>query len=338
MPKIFNPTDEQLGQKTIRINEDVWFEIQQNLLLQIVNTREGRDLLCIPQGYGKIFKIGKNHVFHSPRMENGKLLYDWDFRIGAKWANVIRYRWTEFQAMAQYFQSPFTLKPVVTVGVRMYAFGGPYYPDPNFETTTFDGWGRRTSTSWATVHDNATALTQNDEDTVGSPPECSLSGTTYIIRRPIFLFDTSAIPDTDVISAATFSLAADGTAEADANDDTADLVSSAPASNTAYTNTDYATLGTTLYATGFNVTSWNQTNNTYNAWTLNATGIAAISKTGVTKFGVRFGNDTANTAPAGQLNNLGGIYYADNADVTSDPKLTGTSAVASTFIPQVIMM
>ena len=92
--KIFDRPDEAIG-RIVRVNENQWFKDQKGILLQLANTDYGRDLLCIPKSYGKIFKIGKNHIFHSPRMENGVLKYDWDFRVGAKWANVIRYRWEE---------------------------------------------------------------------------------------------------------------------------------------------------------------------------------------------------------------------------------------------------
>src|SRR3989338_2002925 len=101
--KIFDRNDSEIG-RVIRVNEDLWFQDQQALLLQLANTDYGKDLLCIPKGYNNIFKFGKNHIFYSPRMENGVLKYDWDFRVGAKWANVIRCRWEEFQGAALFFQ------------------------------------------------------------------------------------------------------------------------------------------------------------------------------------------------------------------------------------------
>lgn len=327
MPKIFDRTDEQLGQKTIRINEDVWFEIQQHLLLQIVNTREGRDLLCIPQSYGKIFKIGKNHVFHSPRMEGKEFKYDWDFRIGTKYGNGIRQRWHEFQNMARYFQTPAHMKPVVLVGTRAWAFGGPYYPDPDVETTTVDGRVENEGTVYATVHDAIAGSSAADNSVTQYQARNSFfGGTTYNISRGFYLFDTAAIEDTDTISSATFSICGSGTAEANADTETMVLVASTPATNVALVVADFDQLGTTSFGT-FAVAGYDQTDGTYNNITINATGIAAISKTGVTKFGLRMQRDIDSSAPTGE-NYIHG-YQADQALTTKDPKLTGTSSFVS---------
>ena len=328
MPKIFDRTDEQLGQKVIRINEDFWFEIQQNLLLQIANTNEGRDLLCIPKSYGKIFKIGKNHVFHSPRMEGKEFKYDWDFRIGAKWANVIRYRWAEFQNMARYFQSPAHMKPVVLVGTRTWAFGGPYYPDPDPETTSVDGTSATQSAVWATARAALVGSLGGEDTGVDSnvlvrTPAADLA-TDYFIGRGFILFDTSAIGDTDTIATTTLSLF--GTSTVNNNNTTnVDIVSSTPASNTAIVNLDFDQVGSTVFADKA-LSAWSTS--AYNDFTLDANGIANISKTGVSKFGTRNSRDTDDVAPTG-ANNVVHIM-ADTAGTSTDPKLTGTVAGAAT--------
>src|SRR3990167_10969842 len=138
MAKIFDRHDSELG-RIIRVNEDKWFKDQQGVLLQLANTDYGRDLLCIPKDYGNIFKIGKNHIFHSPRMENGQFVKDWDFRVGAKWANVIRYRWEEILgALMWQNANRFILPAVRSKMLLTAAFGGPYYPDADPETTSVD--------------------------------------------------------------------------------------------------------------------------------------------------------------------------------------------------------
>src|SRR3990167_5462775 len=139
MPKIFDRHDSEIG-RIVRVNEDRWFKDQQGVLLQLANTDYGRDLLCIPKGYGKIFKIGKNHISHSPRMVDGVLHYDWDFRIGAKWANVIRFRWEEILGALMWQDANRFILPAVRSKMMMTAaFGGAYFPDPSVEVTSVDG-------------------------------------------------------------------------------------------------------------------------------------------------------------------------------------------------------
>ena len=65
----------------------------------------------------------------------------------------------------------------------------------------------------------------------------------------------------------------------------------------------------------------------YNDFTLNATGISNVSKTGVSKFGLRNPEyDVANSAPANPggavQNTLVCHYDADRTGTTNDPKLT----------------
>ena len=67
MAKFYDRTDKELGQQVIRVPEDIWFEDQQFILLQLANTDYGKDLLCIPREYKNIFKIGKNHILHNRR-------------------------------------------------------------------------------------------------------------------------------------------------------------------------------------------------------------------------------------------------------------------------------
>ena len=322
MPKIYdNPN--LIG--VLRLNENVWFEVQQTMLLRMANTDAGKDLLCIPKDYKKIFKIAKNHVFYNPRMEDGVYKYDWDFRIGAKWANVIRYRWKEFQEMAVYFQDAIPFRPVTLVGVRArYAFGGPYFPDPSIETTSVDGRCENTNAVWATARDAALSDTVSDSGAFGST--MANLETNYTISRCFFLFDTAAIPDTDTISAATFSLAADGTAEQNSNTTTHVLVASTPASDTAIVAEDYDQTGATSFGTQ-TFASWNETADTYNDITVLTPDSGKISKTGVTKFATRSLLDIDNTAPSpGGATNRLFFKMADTAGTASDPKLTGTSA------------
>ena len=108
------------------------------------------------------------------------------------------------------------------------------------------------------------------------------------------------------------------------------VVSSNPATNTDLVNGDYATFGETRFAT--DITYANFSIGAYNTFSLNGDGIAAISKTGISKFGFRSDYDLDNVVPTpnSAKTNYTTAYTADQIGVTQDPKLVVTygSAVA----------
>jgi hypothetical protein len=235
--------------------------------------------------------------------------------------------------------SPFRVGEYVALdSQRIHFTVTTFFPDPNPETTTVDGYvGRISSTvTWATIIAGA-GTTKNDSD---ADSECMMmekiaSGDSYdALFRSIFLFDTSAIPDTDTISGAILSLK--GTTKGDNIGCTPDIniYGSTPASNTALVNADFTQVGSTAYATAISYASYSTS--AYNDFTFNGTGIAAISKTGVSKFGARNANyDVAAVTPSTSgviASSWMNCNMADVALTTSDPKLavTYTSSTAYT--------
>lgn len=147
----------------------------------------------------------------------------------------------------------------------------------------------------------------------------------YYIHRTHIPFDTSAIPDTDVISAAVLSLFGVGKTDTLAVNPSFSIVDSTQASNTALLSTDHPNVGSTAYATiAYSALSASA----YNDWTLDAPGRAQIVKTGFTKFACRNANEIASSAPATGGNNLEQFlcYLAERAGTTEDSKLVVTHA------------
>jgi len=107
------------------------------------------------------------------------------------------------------------------------------------------------------------------------------------IRRGIFLFDTSSLDDEITITKATISLYGYGTKVNTLGDPfRLNIYASAPASDTAVVNGDYNSLGTTaLSDTAILFSAWDDAG--WNDFALNPTGLAAISKTDITKLGTR---------------------------------------------------
>tara|TARA_Y100000310_G_C20627938_1_gene786997 strand:- start:236 stop:1666 length:1431 start_codon:yes stop_codon:yes gene_type:complete len=205
-----------------------------------------------------------------------------------------------------------------------------FTPDTGTGSTTVDGPVQHSGppTTWAAVRGGAgtegfPSLTAGRLWTLTSAATSSKWGK---IVRSIFLFDTSSLPDAAVITAATFSVYGDTGADPGSWSPDANVYSSAPASDNDLVAGDYDSLGTTAYCdTAIAYASWDSSG--WNDWTLNSTGIAAITKTDVTKLGLRNANyDVANTEPSwgASEDSYNQGKYADYGSVA--PKLVVTYA------------
>ena len=206
-----------------------------------------------------------------------------------------------------------------------------YYPDANPESTSVDGdvgRGPGTAESWSTIRSASTGTTGDNHDSNASRVTFYIyspasSGDSWgSLHRSYYLFDTSALPEGNEISSATLSLY--GNAKSDALSITPDIniYSSNPASNTALVPDDYDQHGTTAYSTAITYSGWSTSG--YNDFALNGSGIAAISATGVSKFGARNANyDVSGTVPTHSVSADSYVhsYYADQTGTTNDPKL-----------------
>ena len=218
------------------------------------------------------------------------------------------------------------------------------YPDPHTETTSVDGAVRQNNVdlSWANIRGatdgNAALPSTTNGQMVAIGTTVAASNWRYMYRA-IFLFDTSALTASASISSATCSFVGRGT-DGDDFTQSVSLVQSTPASNTDVTTADYDQVGTTKQATDIPIASFDVTGTVYTDFALNATGLASISKTGVTKFGARCSSDQANSEPSWVSNKISSLYifWADETDTTTDPKLTITYTLPSAFIPKIIII
>lgn len=212
-------------------------------------------------------------------------------------------------------------------------------PDPNPETTTFDGHIAHNNATWATVQGASAGTAANDSDatSLGVISDFGvLVGSQYSIYRAFLLFNTAAIGAGSTVTAATLS----GYVHTKVNDDNdgTDVIgvySSTPASNTGLVTGDFDQCGDaidnpTAWATPIDIGSIST--GAYTDWALNATGIAGVSLTSVTKTGMREGHDATDSAVVG-----GGsyilVYPAERAGTTEDPKLVVTYTPAATPVP-----
>lgn len=215
-----------------------------------------------------------------------------------------------------------------------------FYPNADVESTSVDGSssyndGTNPGTVWATMRDAATGTGVND----ATSPDTIFTRTTFVewrnIGRAFLLFDTSTI-GSDTIDSATISVNPDEVFNVNTTASwtkTVVLVASTPASNTAITTADYDQFGTTQLSDSSYDTSTLGVGS-YASLTLNATGRAAVNGSGISKFGLRTGNDNANSEPTDSdgTDRYEGmsIKSAETAGTTADPKLVVVhSAVSS---------
>jgi hypothetical protein len=292
----------------------------------------------------------KNYVRYYRGCWDGWEHWITDVRVGAKWGNVIRFRWQAFKealdrnTLLDILSWPATYDP--KTGRRLHPVGGgsttTVYPDPNPESTSVDGRVRRQvggGEAFGTIRAGAGVTAGSDAT---SPQEQgrllahdSGADTWTNMTRGITLFNDPEISADDVITSATMEIALNNVN----NDTTASfcLVQSTPASNTALVAADYAQVGTTQQAADLAIAGLTADDSTYNAFTLNSTGIASIDIDGVTKFGHRLANDRANSAPtwvAGDDDRVS-VVQADNSGTSADPKLVILHSLP--FTPKAIM-
>lgn len=212
------------------------------------------------------------------------------------------------------------------------------FPDPNPETTTTDGFVTRggVNETFGTIRAGAGTSFNDSSDGYVDLLASATTNQYQSHSKSIALFDTSSIPDTDVVSSATISIASRGApSKIDqlGSNGQIGITAATTASNTGLSNSDYEnSLSTTRLAnTDIDVGSW-AADSTYNNWTLNASGISNISLTGVSKFAYRLGFDIDNTTTgitwASGQEILARVYYADKAGTSADPKLVVVHAAA----------
>lgn len=195
-----------------------------------------------------------------------------------------------------------------------------FYPDPHPEISSVDGYVTQTGEqTWASL---IAALGNGSNDTWDGVTFVAMgagyaAGGYNMLSRGIFLFDTSGLPDTAVITAGVLSLYGYGVDDRLFADPDVNIYSALPATNNDLVAGDFDSLGSTPFSTPILSSAWNLAG--YNDFVLNAAGIAAISKVGVSKFGARNANyDVAGIPPpwiAGEssciycyMAEMGGVY------------------------------
>jgi hypothetical protein len=204
-----------------------------------------------------------------------------------------------------------------------------FFPEAgNPGSVTADGTMYNGTDSWANNRAGAGSGvfgTSAAETATGS----SGDGGSYMYRAR-FGFDTSAIPDTDTISSATFTVTTNGGSTGTMQQQ--GLIQATPSADNTIAAGDYDQPTANGFTEGASRITPDDTAGTANNWTLNATGQGFITKTGVTNLGLRYAGDLDN-ASTGSNNYQFLIRWADTAGTASDPLLTVIHAAPSVSAP-----
>ncbi len=169
-------------------------------------------------------------------------------------------------------------------------------------TPSLDGYvmrdaGSQSEEDFSTVRDSAGTLAGTTQDQIPVRLWAGYNTDKWDdIIRVILLFNTSSIPDNVTILSATLKLYVTVAADMTPIGGNFNIFSADPVSDDALVAADYGTLGTTPYATAIDPDD--MTVSEWITFTLNSIGLAAISKTGLTKLGIREAVfDAGNTTP-----------------------------------------
>lgn len=179
-----------------------------------------------------------------------------------------------------------------------------FRPDAHTETTSCDGhiiYPATPTISWQELLDKTSAAPY-DEDTTSS---VSIKNDVYNpgywvwISRGYVMFDTSELVDNDVITSAYLELYGSSKADIGSIAPNINIYTVTTSGETELINTDFnkanfgvAICNTPITYSGWSITGWNR-------FVLNSDGLNAISRTGVTKIGIRNANyDVAEVEPS----------------------------------------
>lgn len=219
-----------------------------------------------------------------------------------------------------------------------------YYSDSNGNGYT----GRSTAgESWASLRGGTGNESGSGVDNYSGYNQTNAGLTLWVeLIRGLFPFDTSALPDTDTITSATFSVY--GKTKQDFLSQSVCAVLGVQASNTAVANSDFQSNAGVSQASSTNITITSWLIEAYNDFPLNATGLAAISKTGFTNLGIQLTGDNTNTEPSKSSATAASVYnyLSGTAGTTKDPMLVVVHSapvsadlvsVANPFIAQLVI-
>ena len=175
LPKSAEVPKGQRG-KAAPMNENDWFDLHQPLLLEIVNTDEGRLFFNIDDYDLEIILITKSKIKYFMGINlKGKAQYLHTIYVRDHFSRIIRKNWLAFQKLAQdiyrvELNGKFLYKPLLKYQGELIAAAATntYYPDPDPESNTVDGYithnDYNITSTWEHINNVETHLYTYDDD------------------------------------------------------------------------------------------------------------------------------------------------------------------------------
>lgn len=308
--------------------DSLWFESHQALLLRMVATNYGRDLLVIPQDFEEIVKIEPSSVHGLLGFEGEDAKIVAKYYTSDRFANTIRHRWAEFASYAKYFYDNGGQTNIWLEGQwRLASTTETFYPEPAVAIVAGDASvGYSNAVTWTSAR-GATIGNVISESTGFIIAEWLSGGTAYRVYRDFFNFDTSSLPT--AIDSATVNLYQTGTLVNDYGDESLHIVTATPASPAVMVLDDFDQVSFTSLVSK---TLASISLNAYNVFTVGD--LTAINTSGgVTSLAGILGRDQSNSAPVVQDNgNYTLIALSEAAGTSTDPYLEVIYGVRQRFI------
>lgn len=216
-----------------------------------------------------------------------------------------------------------------------------FYPDAGTGGTTVDGQINRGTggTSWSDLRTGTGtgAFPSLNPIAFGYLRSTTTTDQYNLMVRGFFTFNTASIPDSDVISSATFSTyvtSVSGTTNFGTLSSIVTKWTLAANNNLATGDYNISNIGTSASSgKGFDTFS----TSAYNDYAI--TDLTSINKTGVTSYATLTTAEVNNVAPtwASNVNAQINCSAADNTGTSQDPKLVVEHAASATFTPRIIM-
>jgi hypothetical protein len=295
-------------------NSYQFFSKNQDLLLNYVNTEEGRDLLGIKEKFpiirlmpsGFTFGEGKyrlTKVYGKEKIGDILLPIFEQIKIANEYEKVTDFD-RAFWHFAGYKRDRFLPRIFLT----------------NYNSQSGDGWVGYTiaaGTAWATIHDAVNGNAVNyagADDGVGIYVHGTDSNKWKLFRRPALEFNTNDLGIADVTAASVFA------SVLQAGDNWASSICAAgftPANPAGLVNGDYNDFGTVSFGS-ITIASLPLAYGTFKEIAFNADGLAYVKKTTYTSIGIRISDDLNNVQPSPRaVNNMAqiGIQFSESANV-----------------------
>ena len=295
-----------------------WFLQNQKLFRWFANTKYGRSLLG--HGLDKVDLILPNAVIK----KEGKQ-YIAEFRTHDKYSKRLFYEFKPLWYAFHWFDM--NIANVYVPKLNLGFDGITTYPVAG-SNSPIDGIVIRQGVDevFGTIRAGAgNATSDSGDNSEDSPALVSSTNSNQFqgLRRSVYLFDTSSLTSSADISSAVASVYGNSSSTKANQMGSQDWhwCASTPAANNALVSADYGQLGATSFGT---ITYAAFTGGQYNDSTLNASGVAAISKTGITKLGARLSDDINGTFTGVWGSGLQDSFrpvFADHTGIDQDPKL-----------------